>query len=83
MLHSATEVEGERGRGRPPFRWKDGFRRACAERNMGLEEAIVFCLDRGLWRMRVDSVPDGLWACVKCGRRHILTRCEGDRAPPA
>ena len=34
-----TEVEGQRGRGRPPFRWKDGVRRACAEREMGLEEA--------------------------------------------
>ena len=54
-----SEVEGERGRGRPPFRWKDGVRRACAERNMGLEEARGICLDRGLWRMRVDGVPDG------------------------
>ena len=49
----------EVGRGRPPFRWKDGVRRVCAERNMGLEEARGICLDRGLWRMRVDGVPDG------------------------
>ena len=34
-----SEVEGQRGRGRPPFSWRDGVRRACAEREMGLEEA--------------------------------------------
>ena len=54
-----SEVEGERGRGQPPFRWKDGVRRACSERNMGLEEARGICLDRRLWRMRVDGVLDG------------------------
>ena len=32
-----SEVEGERWR--PPYRWKDGVKRACAERDMGLEEA--------------------------------------------
>ena len=30
-----SEVRGERGRGRPPFRWMDGVRKACAERKMG------------------------------------------------
>ena len=43
----------------PSFRWKVGVRRACAERDMGLEEAKRICLDRGLWRSRVDGVPDG------------------------
>ena len=28
------------------------------KRNMGLEEARGICLDRGLWRTRVDGVPD-------------------------
>ena len=32
-----SEVKGERGRRRPPFRCMDGVRRACAERGMGLE----------------------------------------------
>ena len=41
-----SEVEGERGRGRPPYRWKDGVKRACAERDMGVEEARRVCLDR-------------------------------------
>ena len=45
-----SDVEGERGRGRPPFRWKDGVRRACAERDIGYEEARNVCLDRDEWR---------------------------------
>ena len=24
-------VEGQRGKGKPPFRWRDGVRRACAD----------------------------------------------------
>ena len=38
-----SEVEGKRGRGRPLFKWRDGLRRACAEREMGLEEARGVC----------------------------------------
>ena len=34
-----SEVEGNRGKGRPHFRWRNGVRRACADREMGLEEA--------------------------------------------
>ena len=34
-----SEVKGEKKRGRPPFRWQDGVSRACAEREIGLEEA--------------------------------------------
>ena len=44
---------------------------------MGLEETKGICLDRGLWRSKVDGVPDGLCACIKCGRRHNLMRCKG------
>ena len=51
-----SEVEGERGRGRPPFRWRDGVRRACAEREIGLEEARGLCLDRDAWRSMTDRI---------------------------
>ena len=51
-----SEVEGERGRGRPPFRWKDGVRRACAERELGVEEARGVCLDRNVWRSMTDRI---------------------------
>ena len=54
-------MEVERGRDRPGTTvqvegW--GQESVREERNMGLEEATRFCLDRGLWRMRVDGVPD-------------------------
>ena len=51
-----SEVEGQRGRGRPPFRWKDGVRRACAEREMGLDEARGLCLDHDAWRGVTDRI---------------------------
>ena len=51
-----SEVEGQRGRGRPPFSWRDGVRRACAEREMGLEEARGVCMDRDLWMSVTDRI---------------------------
>ena len=51
-----SEVEGNRGRGRPPFRWRDGVRRACAEREMGLEEARRVCMDRDAWRSVTEVI---------------------------
>ena len=51
-----SEVEGQRGRGRPPFRWRDGVRRACAEREMGLEETRGVCMDRDAWRGVTDVI---------------------------
>ena len=51
-----SEVGGDRGRGRPLFRWRDGVRRACAERNMGLEEARGVCMDRDVWRSMTDRI---------------------------
>ena len=51
-----SEVEGNRGRGRPPFRWRDGVRRACAEREIGLEEARGVCMDRVAWRSVTDRI---------------------------
>ena len=50
------EAEGKRERLRPPFWWKDGVRRACAEREMGLEEARGLCLDRDAWRDVTDRI---------------------------
>ena len=44
-------VRGERGRGRPIFRLMGAVRKACAEREMGLEEAKGVCRDRIEWRM--------------------------------
>jgi len=41
---------GERGRGGPPFRWMDGVRKACAEREMVLEEAKGVFRDQNVWR---------------------------------
>ena len=51
-----SEVEGNRGRGRPPFRWRDGVRRACAEREMGVEEARSVCMDRDAWRSVTELI---------------------------
>ena len=51
-----SEVDGVRGRGRPPFRWKDGVRRACADRGVGLEEAKERCRDRNVWRSVTDMI---------------------------
>ena len=47
---------GERGRGRPSFKWMDGVRKACAEREMGLEEAKGVCRDRNEWRRMTDRI---------------------------
>ena len=63
-----SEVEGQRGRGRPPFSWRDGVRRACAEREMGLEEARGVCMDRDAWRGVTDRI---VWL-IKCGQRHAF-----------
>ena len=51
-----SEIRGERGIGRPPLRWMDGVRRACAERGVGLEEAKEVCRDRNVWRRMNDRV---------------------------
>ena len=63
-----SEVEGQRGRGRPPFRWRDGVRRACAEREMGLEEARGFCMGRDAWRRVTDRI---VWL-IKCRQSHAF-----------
>ena len=49
-----SEVGGERGRGRPPFRWIDGVRNTCDERGFGLEQARGECRDWNAWRSMTD-----------------------------
>ena len=43
-------------KGRPPFGWRGGVRIACAEREIGLEEARGLCLDRDAWRSMTDRI---------------------------
>ena len=52
----SNRMRGERGRGRTPFRWMEGVRKACAERGMGLEEAKRVCRDRNVWRRMIDKL---------------------------
>ena len=51
-----SEVGGVRGRGRPPFRWRDGVRKACMERGIGFEDAKEQCRDRNAWRSMTDRI---------------------------
>ena len=51
-----SEVGGVRGRGRPPFRWRDGVRKACMERGIGFEDAKEQCRDRNAWRSITDRI---------------------------
>ena len=51
-----SEMKGERGRRRPLYRWKDGVRKACAERGIGLEEAKGVCRDWNVWRRMTDRI---------------------------
>ena len=51
-----------------PFRWRDGVRRACAEREMGLEEIEGVSMDRDAWR----GVTDRIVLLVKCGQSHAF-----------
>ena len=36
--------------------WRDGVRRACAERDMGLEEDRGVCMDQNVWRSMTDRI---------------------------
>ena len=51
-----SEMRGERGRGRPPFRLMDVVRKACAERGIRLEEAKGVCRDQKVWRRMTDRI---------------------------
>ena len=51
-----SEVSGVRRIGRPPTRWIDGVKRACAVRNIRLEEAKRDCRDRNAWRSMTDRI---------------------------
>merc|ERR1712074_513581 len=47
---------------------RDGVRRACAEREIGLEAAREVCLDRDAWR----SLTDRIVRLIKCGQGHTF-----------
>ena len=46
------------GRGRPNFRWIDGVKDACKDRNMGLATARSRCRNRTEWRGVIDKIYD-------------------------
>ena len=45
-----SEVEGQRGRGRPRTRWIDGVERYMSENGVGWEEGRLLTENRGLWK---------------------------------
>ena len=49
-----SEVGGERDR--PPNRWKNGVKKACAESDMGVDEARRVCLDQSVSRSMTDGI---------------------------
>ena len=51
-----SEVGGERGVGRPRFRWIDGVKDACEERKIGLATARWKCRNRSEWRGVTDKI---------------------------
>ena len=53
-----SEVGGERGVGRPRYRWIDGVKEACEERKIGLATARLKCRNRSEWRCVTDEIYD-------------------------
>ena len=53
-----SEVVGERGVGRPRYRWIDGVKEACEERKIGLATARWKCRNRSEWRCVTDEIYD-------------------------
>ena len=54
-----SEVEGQRGRGRPRVRWKDGVERYMCEGGVGWEEGCQLTEDRVAWRQFIRGHPFG------------------------
>ena len=54
-----SEVEGQRGRGRPNMRWKDGVRKYMNEGGAGWGEGRRLTGDRGAWGRFVRGHPFG------------------------
>ena len=48
-----TKVDGQRSRGRPRTRWRDGVMTDIKERGLGFSEAISLTKDRDRWKMFV------------------------------
>ena len=51
-----SEVGGERGVGRPRFRWIDGVKDAFYDRNIGLATARGICRNRSEWKGVTDTI---------------------------
>ncbi len=54
-----SEVEVQRGRGRPRARWKDGVERYMSEGSVGWEEGHQLTRDRNAWRRFICGHPLG------------------------
>ncbi len=54
-----SEVEGQRGRGRPRTRWRDGVERYMSEGGIGCEEGHQLTWDRKAWRQFICGHPLG------------------------
>ena len=50
-----SEVDGERGRGRPKLRWMDGVSELLNRRGLGLQEGVRVAGDRREWRRIVHA----------------------------
>ena len=53
-----SEVEGARGRGRPPKGWMSAVKDALEERSMTVRDARVICQNRSEWRAGVYGRTD-------------------------
>ena len=51
-----SEVGGERGIGRPRFRWIDGVKDACEDRKIGLATVRRRCKSQSEWRGVTDEI---------------------------
>ena len=49
-------VEGNRGRGRPKRRWRDGIGDVLSQRGIDIQEGERRAKDRGEWKMTVYGV---------------------------
>ena len=72
-----SEVGGERGVGRPCFRWIDAVKEACDDRKIGLTKAKSRCWNRSEWR----SVTDKILKVIVWVKTHLRRSTIGKRAP--
>ena len=53
-----SRMSGNRVRGRPQYRWKDGVKKALNDRGVTVEEARVIARERNEWRAIVNTWTD-------------------------